>query len=455
MKISKLGVLIILAAANQLMAQNPGSADANSGSLPFLDNSTEALGGFANKATEMAQQFVISKGWSIGEPMADGRFVAIGLGTIEAKPDHPNFQNSRRVAFSSAMLDAKKQIARYYAASISRGIKESYGKPAIVNENEKLSEDPNSLKNKALKLLHAKIDQQLAKVGIALESPEAEKAVEKLVASSTFSDVINATAQAEIGSLVAAKTIEDGSYIAVVAYYSDATKSLQAAMLGKGAAPTAARGVSITTYLDGLSIADLYSTHGVQLRADQNGEIVALSYSQAVAENKSPLAYKIAKEEAELAALGNLRSYAGENIITDAASELYQSAKQLEDLSGAVQQITDTKSSLNSSISAKAEALKFPGIMPAKSWQTVDSRSGKAIYGNVSVWKLSSAINANQERADQARLKGSEGGTGASGTYGASAPVQSIGQTESAPVGFDRTKATGGNSASGVESQDF
>lgn len=469
MKMRKMmGLIGAVFAAINGFAQDPGQgaaadapaapavqAPASDAGLPFLDSSPEAMGAFANNASTQAQKYVQDKGWSIGVN-PDGRFVAVGEGTIQAKPDMPNFQDSRRVGFSSAMLDAKKQIANFFSQSISREMSETYGTPSPEPESSTSTENPNSLKNKALRLLHAELDNQLEKRGIAKDSPEAKEEAEKLVQSSKFKDVIHSVAEAEIGSLVAQKTIEDGQNIAVVAYYSEKTKSLQAAMLGKSVAiPKGPISMPIQQYVNSLSIGDLYATHGVQLRSDENGEICVLAYGQDIGKNMSAMSSKSAKEGAELAATGNLRSYAGENVKTEGMQELTQDARQMEDLQGAVKEYTDTKSSLSRSIQTKAAALKFPGIQVIRAWNTVDTRSKKPIVGVVCVWRLSSAIKANAEREEQEQWNGSAGGAGASKLGPSTGQTAKTAQQPKKPEGYDPTQKVKDNSASGVESQDF
>ena len=164
--IIRLSVLSFISLA--AYAQDIGSSS-DSGGLPFLATEDEMPAAFASKAQSSANDYVAKKGWDIGfNP--DCRYVVIGVAGIPVSPDHKGFQNARANAFDKAMLNAKEQIASYYALEIAQEIANSYGelgdsaaadaygRYSDPSPDGKVVTKSSGIVSKVKRLIHAELD---------------------------------------------------------------------------------------------------------------------------------------------------------------------------------------------------------------------------------------------------------------------------------------------------------
>ena len=155
-----------------------------------------------------------------------------------------------------------------------------------------------------------------------------------------MTSTVKTIAQAEMGSIYTAKTIEDGNNIAVVGIYSDKMKQLQSAILGKGEAPKLSPNPgrpTLSSWLQSLSKGALYGSHGIQIKPDKFGDLNLLAYSQWPASSKSSLAVKFATKEAGMQCLSYMRSFAGEIVKNESGRELTSKLEEYGQLDGVVQ----------------------------------------------------------------------------------------------------------------------
>lgn len=397
-----------------------GAADA----ADFLDNSPEAIGAVTNAALESAQDWIEKKGWVMGAN-PDGRYVAVGAAPVSANPSDFRFSQMRANAYTKAMLAAKVEVAKFIGTNIRTLVLHQYGQGSEIRREreaaaaaaaEVTARKNAGLLEKTRMLLSAKLDNELKKEGVAMESPQAAARAEKIVNNDQFSQLIETSAKAAVAGLVCAKIFEENGRLAVVAYYSDNTRVLAGAIAGTGAAPVVPPNPGLGEWLAALTPVQLYPTFGVQLKSDENGSMVVLSFGQAVSETNSPNAVRNARTQAETMADGYIRQFAGEVASYDNVVENLEKTNEFD--SGVIDATVETFQ--ETVLKTVAPNLKISGIQTVKNWQTKDTRSGKFIVGVVKKWTLADAQTAKDAEAKLSRPPSVE--TGAQATP-ASAPA--------------------------------
>ena len=429
---------------------------------------------FASKAQESANAYVTQKKWSLGHN-PDGRYVVIGIAGISVSPEHPGFQQARQTAFDKAMLNAKEEIAKYYALEVAQEIVNSYGElgnsgagDTYDSYADSSSDDSKESKSggiisKVKLLINAELDERLDAKGIDPKSGLAKEEVAKMLEADkqapnvdsydVFRKTIERAAQAEVGALAVSKIFEDSGNIVVVATYSDATKQLASAFNGIGDAPKVRkRKGNLQEWANRLSVADLYSATGVQLTSDEEGNLVLLSYAQATAKRDTALAVKNARSAASANADGFIRSFVGESVAYKSALETIETQEEFEGLGDTVGQLAQSREQRNE-VAAKSGALTIPGIVTLRSWSTQDKRSGTSIVGVVKMCSLASAQEANRQREDMEAIGGSAGGSGMSNqtdssAYGSQSPTSNT-------CGTSKDEQSTSYSHESMESEDF
>ncbi len=432
-------------------AQDAGG-DVGSG-LDFLASEEEMPASFSNKASQDAQKYVADKDWRMGRN-PNGRYVAIGTGDINGNPSFPSFQMKRRNAFVKAMVDAKRQIAQYYSQMVAKEVSHSFseGSPDVAAEmmssGEKKTPEEIGVLDKVQMLIHSELDAQLAERGVEPDSEEAEEVVQDILNKDKFSDKIERMAKAEVGALVVSKIFEDSGNVAVVATYSANTKKLAVAMAGKGHTPKVRKRnsskPSIGSWIQSMSIKDLYPAYGVQLTSDTNGNLVIISYGQALAKSASKMSQRNAFMAAEADADAFIRSFVGEAVAFNNAKNELENSKELSngDIETQLERLQET------SINTIAKSLKIPGVSTARTWSTQDKRSNSVIAGVVRRWDISSAESALSDASDFESVGASKGGQGVQGK-----------SSSSSSGSASRTETFSGDSGNyghqSMESEDF
>ncbi len=432
-------------------AQDAGG-DVGSG-LDFLASEEEMPASFSNKASQDAQKYVADKDWRMGRN-PNGRYVAIGTGDINGNPSSPSFQMKRRNAFVKAMVDAKRQIAQYYSQMVAREVSHSYGEGSpevaaeMMSSGEKKTPEEIGVLDKVQMLIHSELDAQLAERGVEPDSEEAEEVVQDILNKDKFSDKIERMAKAEVGALVVSKIFEDSGNVAVVATYSANTKKLAVAMAGKGHTPKVRKRnsskPSIGSWIQSMSIKDLYPAYGVQLTSDTNGNLVIISYGQALAKSASKMSQRNAFMAAEADADAFIRSFVGEAVAFNNAKNELENSKELSngDIETQLERLQET------SINTIAKSLKIPGVSTARTWSTQDKRSNSVIAGVVRRWDISSAESALSDASDFESVGASKGGQGVQGK-----------SSSSSSGSASRTETFSGDSGNyghqSMESEDF
>lgn len=411
-----------------LVMDNPSAfaqeaAESVGDGLDFLASEDEMPASFSRKANQDAENYISKKGWQLGRN-SDGRYVAIGSSSIAGNPSEPSFQMKRRNAFTQAMIDAKRSIAQSFSQMVARETSHSYGEgdsaaaDAMMSSGEKKTPEEIGVLDKVEMLLHAELDGQLKERGIEPDSEEAKEVIRESINKASFRDKISRMANAEVGALVVSKIYEDSGDVVVVATYSANTKKLAASMTGKGKAPSVRKRnpskPTVSEWIQSMTTKNLYPSYGVQLTSDRSGNLVIISYGQAVAKTSSKMSLRNAMMAAETDADGYIRSFVGEAVAFKNAKD--EAEKAAEYNAGVIE--TQLARVQKTSIDAIAGPLKLPGISTAKTWTTQDKRSNSVIAGVVRRWDISSAKSAISEASDFESVGASKGGQGVQGSSG-------------------------------------
>ena len=365
---------------------------------------------------DAAQKKLNEKGWELGWNENKKQYILIGKGAIKVPSNHPAFSLARRRAFTDARLDAQIQLVSYLSQEVERDIEQVYEEPSLLAEsleevNEAGNTDPGII-DKAEMLIHAELDEALERKGISPASEQSQEVVRELMSSSRMKDAIKASAKAEAAGMMIYDVYESTSHdnIAVIGIFSEKTRQLAGAILGKNPSPPMKAKDTIKEFVSSISPDKLIATYGVKTRPDENGNLCLIGFGQSKPRTKSSTSKNAAFNKARLAALGELRSFAGELVAVNERGGMSDSFDEFAD------DISDYKIEENYKeiTSARAAKLKMPGIQTIHNWSTTDPRSGETIAGVVLKWSLGDSIQANVLRDQMNSLGGSRGGAGTS-----------------------------------------
>ena len=381
-------------------------------------------------AEEAARKFVREKGWSTGRngPEDAGFLVVVGTGPITGGPVE-SFDQRRRQAAKEAMLQAKKAMVQYLAAEVSSASRFKYveGTPPldeIASAAAVVPKEPGALA-KVKAILNHELDKQLKERNIdpSLKTPEqkakaedaARQAAREILGTTEFRDAVNIAAEHELSGLQAFRTFESmgsggSGKVAVVAVYSKKSADLHRALLGQGPVPTGAPQQSISQWAETQGEDVLLYTHGVQVRTNEKGEVVLVAFGQSSPIGKSARQLDAAANKACEQAIGELRKFMGELVMTAESDLEASSLKEFADDTSEFK----SESQYSAEINARAEKLKTPGILEAKRWEKQHPQSDRLTKGCVVVWSASEALAANGLSDKLRAAGGAAGGAGIS-----------------------------------------
>ncbi len=442
--------LCVSVVQSNVNAQDPGdagksaqTADAGGVAIEFSKEAGTGEGVETENAEEQAIKFITSKGWT-QDTESDGFFTVIGTSTLSCGPDSKDFQRCRQMAYSTAMLNAKTQLAEYLRAEVSTELESSVGNPGISKPPIPGKTDL-TLYEKGLLLLNSEVDKLMAERGVDVGSPKEtveRKEIEKdVLQSKEFESAIELQAIAEISGLQAYRTFETSlkgkkGSIAVVAIHSPKSAQLQSALLGNGEAPRAAVQMSIREWAQTEGPEVLLYTQGAQPRSDQKGEVVLVGFGQAVGASDSDLSRELAMEKADLNAQGELRRFMGEFISVNKAEKTSSSLKEYSD------SLEEFKSNekLEKNSKAIGDKLGMSGAKKVYTWNAVHPANGQKVYGSVYVYSVSQARAANKLYFDFKKAGGAAGGAGSLGIAPPPTPPASPAK-KATPTGKDSSGA--------------
>lgn len=416
---------ITMGLATFALAQDTTSTESGSTEVVEVDCDT--------KVTD----YLSSKGWSAGENKNGKLIVVVGEASTSRKPGEKGYLNSRKTAFTRAMLEAKKQMSETLGKSIARNITDSYTEPDQAAQWEAMeaknaaAEAPTdlTLMDKGMMLLHNELDQQLDSRGIDTSTPEGRaeaKVALVTIMDTSFSDVVKVMANNEVAGLTAFKTFEcqpkgEQGTIAVVCVLTEKTRQMSAALLGRGPALKNREAGKKPSLRDQLpDDASLACSMGVQQRIDENGNFCIIAFGQGIPVSNSSTGMNGAKTRAGAAADGAIRSFAGEMVGVSTVTESAESYQELNNAAGELSSVYADEQSLKAVTNASAAELDISGISRIFGKKLTHPITGESIYVVVHSWSPASADRANVLRGKLDQLAGSKGGSGRTNTAPAS-----------------------------------
>ena len=390
------------------------------------------------KPKAIAQDLLIDKGWATGYDTKSKRFIVIGQAPIAVPPGDDSWPQAREEAYTSAMLAAKRELALFIKAEVSRRIGRTVEKPEAkkafadtrkemaTHRKKGVSVDSLSMLDKVSFVAHKKMDGYITDQGYDPDKPETvpepvrKAARERIVLTKTFSDRIDVAAHGEVAGLAAYQVFESANHIAVIALFNEgATHRLAAAMLGKG---TVERKGTVKSSIanwarDTQREGKLSYTHGVRLRTDQNGDLNLVAVGHACPEFDDPDLLAEAAVTAHDAAMGELRSFAGEFVDSVNVLDRASTTEKLADEARKLKTRYESRMSYKRSIKAVSDTLTIVGSLPVYEAEYVhpdmaangDTRPTVVV---VVTWNMSAAEAAKELGDKMVELGGSKGGPG-------------------------------------------
>ena len=381
--------------------------------VPQAADVSEATVIESGDVTDLLQDFINAKGWVEGvNAKASGDFIVVlGSGVIAAPPNNSNYNRSRTLAFTKAMLDAKANLSEFLEQSIASAaeFRATEHEPETPTPEEQLAialakMPDESICGKCVTLIHKKLDNALAAEGYSVEQARAQaesdyaavKAkYDSVIATSSFAKAIASTSTSMISGLQAFYVVEAKGEIGVVAIWSPALAEMAASMVTGQSVANKSPKKPILQQIPS-DDATLLSTFGVQQKINEKGELVLVSYGQSSAMTASKQSQKNAEKQARLFAQAQIREFAGEAVAT--STSLEQAEQTLEFADGSTPEYSNS-SAYESFQKTAAAAMKCNGIATVKRWKAVHPVSGKTVYGVVCTWSPSVAEKARSMKS--------------------------------------------------------
>jgi len=378
-------------------------------------------------AGSACDEWIEARGWTVGNNQKqDGtRFhVSNGSGTIQAKPGHPNYIDSRQNAYEKAVLNAKATLIKYMNSAIETeltlAVKEGTFSSTPIQTSKNTTEqqaepDANGWETayaKTMRLLHAELNNQLDSRGVdpnpeptEEEKMAAEQATREILNSEEFRQLIASTSKAQLKGvrrMFVNETVvpnERGS-ICVVMLGSPKTMAMADAIMtgNSDIAPTGYFGKPLSEQIPDKNvqagIRELLNSYGVQMSRDEAGEFHLIAYAQAGARSKTKLSQSSAKKQATLRAQAALAAFAGEHAAVTARSENSETAKEFADSMSEIDY--ESNRAMEEVISSATPMINLSGGRVRSSWGALHPVTNQIIIGVIYQWSAGSAVAAKE-----------------------------------------------------------
>ena len=299
---------------------------------PDLNPSSSGGSSFVKNPRSDVDKFLKSKNMKKGRNIKkDGTpyFVYVGVGEISANRDSKLIHDARSAAFDEAFLKAKTNYVKSLGLEITKEISnktyenlmpETMAEDAIKTA---VGTDSGSF-NKLKKLISIKLDSALKDEGYDPEMAEAEKELikKKVMRSREITNFFTASAQSMVSGFQSYKIYETSNEgergsISVIALWSPKLNKLAQAILnGSTNVPKGTPKKPIEEQLKLDNADSLLASFGTNMYVNESGNLVLVSYGHASPSfEKDPGALTTACDIAEDRALGNIVSYANEQIM--------------------------------------------------------------------------------------------------------------------------------------------
>lgn len=351
----------------------------------------------------------------------EGVKIKIGSAGIRVPADHPDFDQFRRQAFETALLEAKAEMAKSLGSTVSsevsQRVKRGNPKVELASKSASNSEAP-SLLDKALQIVELKLDAQLKKEGVdpnkgVKEEEMARKIAGEIIRTEDFKNQVEVLALNELSGMQSFRTFEScpkgkEGEIAVIAIHSPKSKKLQAALMGRGPAPLSDVKLPIRKWAQSEGPMVMLYTQGAQPRTNELGEVCLVGYGQCAAASEDGSDIDDARAQARSFAVAALRRFMGEMI---AVQERADESSSITGFKSGAKEILASPD-FSKSVSAAGAALGMAGFDEVWDWEAVHPSSGRTVIGVVYQWSHSAMLEANQLREDMKAAGGASGGRG-------------------------------------------
>ena len=286
----------------------------------------------------MCDDYLSNKGWSSGlNTLKGGKevYFAVGFSGIKAPKNSPRYIDSIQNAYTSAALQAKKELAEYWGKEVTNDLKtsmvEKYSegeKPQDLLSENKTKNDKGEmyLLEKAQLIMHQRLDSMMSDEtknkleNDQLDADELQKELDNITDQSSFQQTVNTSAQAQIRGMKTTYAGLSQTGVCVVSGWSENTsKQADALATGdfkilKNLKPGKPYSKRIPSHKSKEGITKLLSRFGAYIARNENGEIGIISYGQASAMRSDPTALQNAMRVAKLKAEAQIAQLSKENV---------------------------------------------------------------------------------------------------------------------------------------------
>ncbi len=288
--------------------------------------------------SQMCDDYLSNKGWSAGlNTLKGGKevYFAVGFSGIKAPKNSPRYIDSIQNAYTSAALQAKKELAEYWGKEVTNDLKtsmvEKYSegeKPQDLLSENKTKNDKGemSLLEKAQLIMHQRLDSMMSDEtknkleNDQLDADELQKELDNITDQSSFQQTVNTSAQAQIrGMKTTYAGLSQTGVCAVSGWSENTSKQADALATGdfkilKNLKPGKPYSKRIPSHKSKEGITKLLSRFGAYIARNENGEIGIISYGQASAMRSDPTALQNAMRVAKLKAEAQIAQLSKENV---------------------------------------------------------------------------------------------------------------------------------------------
>lgn len=405
--------------------------------------------------SSMCDDYLSSKGYTNGlNTLRSGKevFFSVGFSSVKAPKSSPRYIDSIQNAFTTASLQAKKELAEYWGKKITNDLKtsmiEKYSegeKPQNLLEEEKTKSEKGelSLYEKAQLIMHQRLNAMMSdETKNKLENDKLDeealaKELDNITDQNSFQQTVNSSSQAQIrGMKTTYAGLSPTGVCAVSAWSENTSKQADALATGdykilKDLKPGKPFSKRIPNHKDVKGIKKLLTSFGASIARNENGELGVISYGQASAMRSDPTALQNAMRVAKLKAEAQIAQLSKENVDVQSKLEEVEIETGFKD-----SEMKDYYSERNTEERIAASSkLQVSGVKTYGTWAIpAHPITGKPVAGVILTWSPSDADLAKKMK--ETDTKPASKGSSSSGSWS------------------EETGMTGGGS-SGDDEEDF
>jgi len=385
------------------------------------------------KPKEAAYNWLMDQGFVEGRNIYKGKllYISVGAASVNAKPGHKDYIDSRYLAFQRAELAAKAKTAIYFGVDLTTergsmersitpaeraGLRDIYETSAVMRQNARktgITDRITRMLEKSARLNEARLDQALKEAGVDVEKQKRRRRLknaalrdrmQNLRSISDASLKAAASAFAEVQGTQIIQAFEGayhGNYQVVVITLWSKNLNRLVKMMEYGTAPMPlpkkdAKEAVIKQLPD--KDQELACLTGVRAYINEKGEHVLLGFGQAgvkIIAGRADKAYERAENRARLRAMAAFRNFMGERIAFKGLEELREVlALYAGGYGTGGEQEYHAVSRFSQMITAQAQRQKIHGIYSLCYKELVHPFTGRPMVLKVLAWSPGSRDTA-------------------------------------------------------------